>query len=46
MNYIYFILGAFAGVMIMSLVSHFKDDYKQGYLAGFKRGRNFEMEDY
>ena len=42
MNYIYFILGVFAGVMIMSLVSHFKNDYKQGYIDGFKKGKGYD----
>ena len=44
MYYIYFILGAFAGVMIMSLVSYFKDDYKQGYIDGFKRGKGYVQD--
>ena len=42
MSYICFLIGTFVGVVLMCLVYHFRDDYKQGYIDGFKRGKGYD----
>ena len=42
MSYFLYLLGIITGAICVHIYYYFKDDYKQGYLDGFKRGKGLE----